>query len=226
MKWTGFQERHKIADVWENDVYVITNQPHEDIPVYTVENQTDESVKTVHRNLLLPLPTILDWMRPYDPDTLVKPVYDENNAEEVNSENENNDSIDDDDSDGDSDSSSDEPVCICTRSQRKKQESPIENNINDTENTVEVTTNGPEAQEIDRQSDSDSFRSVDSGSDGEDGRVGTHSPPLAIRKSTREKKLPAKYDGFIIGPLRQLSVIFEKQFLGKVYREQSSQMCI
>ena len=89
-----------------------------------------------------------------------------------------------------------------------------------------MTTNGPEAQEIDRQSDSDSFRSVDSGSDGEDGRVGTHSPPLALRRSTREKKLPAKYDGFIIGPLRQLSAILEKQFLGKVYREQSSQMCI
>ena len=136
VKWTGFQERHEIADVWEDDVYVIIDQPHEDIPVYTVENQTDESVKTVHRNLLLPLPTILDWMRPYDPDTLVKPVHDENNADEVNSDNENDDSIDDDDSDGDSDSSGDEPVCIRTRSQRKKQESPIENNINDTENTV------------------------------------------------------------------------------------------
>ena len=30
--------------------------------------------------------------------------------------------------------------------------------------------------------------------------VHTHSPPLALRRSTREKKLPAKYDGFIIGP--------------------------
>ena len=89
-----------------------------------------------------------------------------------------------------------------------------------------MTTDGPEAQEIDRQSDSDSFRSVDSGSDGEDGRVGTHFPPLALRRSTREKKLPAKYDRFIIGPLRQLSAILENQFLGKVYREQSSQMCI
>ena len=102
----------------------------------------------------------------------------------------------------------------------------MKNNTNDTENTIEVTTDGPEAQEIDRRSDSGSFRSVDSGSDGEDGHVGAHSPPLAIRRSTREKKLPAKYDGFIIGPLRQLSVILENKFLGKVYREQSSQMCI
>ena len=227
VKRTAFQERHKIADVWEDDVYVLTDQPHKDIPVYTVENLTDETIKTVHRNLLLPLPTILDWMRPYDPDTLVKPIYNGNNADEVNSDNENEDSTDDDDSDGDgdSDSSGDEPVCIGTRSQRKKQESPNDNNANVTD-TVEVTADGPEAQEIDRQSDSESYRSVDSGSDGEDGCVGTHSPPLAIRKSARERKLPAKYDGFIIGPLRQLSAIFEKQFLGKVYREQSSQMCI
>ena len=60
MKQTGFQERHKIADVWEDDVYVITDQPPKDIPVHTIEYQRDETVKTVHRNLLLPLPTILD----------------------------------------------------------------------------------------------------------------------------------------------------------------------
>ena len=83
MNWTGFQERHKIADVWEDDVYVITDQPHKDIPVYTVENQTDETVKTVHHNLLLPLYTVLDWMRPFDPDTFVKPVYDDDDANKV-----------------------------------------------------------------------------------------------------------------------------------------------
>ena len=119
MKQRGFQERHKIADVWEDDVYVITDQPHQDIPVYTVENQTDETVKTVHRNILLPLLTILEWMRPYEPNTLLKSAY----TKEVNSDNQDNDGTSDDDSDGDSDSSVDEPFCIHTRSQRKKQES-------------------------------------------------------------------------------------------------------
>ena len=66
VKWTSFQERHKIADVWEDDVFVITDQPHKDISVYTVENQTDETVKTVYCNLFVPLPTILDWMRCFD----------------------------------------------------------------------------------------------------------------------------------------------------------------
>ena len=60
-----------VANVWEDDVYVITDQPHKDIAVYTVENQTGETVKTVSHNLLLPLPTILDWMRPFYPDTLI-----------------------------------------------------------------------------------------------------------------------------------------------------------
>ena len=39
VKWTGFQKRHKIVDIWEDDVYVITDQPQKDIPVYTVENK-------------------------------------------------------------------------------------------------------------------------------------------------------------------------------------------
>ena len=97
--------------------YIITDQPHKDIPVYTVENQTDETVKTVHRNLLLPLPTVLDWMRPFDPDTLVKPVNYDDEANEVELD---DDEVSDiDDSDGDSDLSGNEPICLCTRSQRK-----------------------------------------------------------------------------------------------------------
>ena len=185
MKWTGFQERHKIADIWGDDVYVITDQPHKDIPVYTVENQTDETVKTVHRNLLLPLPTVLDWMRPFDPDTLVKPVYDDNETNEVESELEDSEV---NNSDGDSDLSSDEPICLCTRSQRKTPESPSVDDTNDIDNRSDMTIEEPVAQEIERQSDSDSYNSADSGSDGEDGHVGTHSLPLAQRKSARKKK--------------------------------------
>ena len=224
VKQTGFQERHKIADVWEDDVYVITDQPHEDIPVYTVENQTDETVKTVHRSLLLPLPTVLDWMRPFDPDTLVKPVDDDNNVNEVELDDEEDSNVDD--SDGDSDLSGDEPICLHTRSQRKTLESPSDDDTNDVDNRSDVTIEEPVAQEIERQSDSDSYKSADSGSDGSDGRVGTHSPPLAQRKSARERKLPAKYDGFIIGPLKQLSTILENTFLGEVYTEHYAQMCV
>ena len=199
MKGTGFQERHKIADIWEDDVYVITDQPHKDIPVYTVENQTDETVKTLHHNLLLPLPTVLDWMRPFDPDTLVKPVSDDNDANEEELDDDEDNDID---SDGDSDLSGDEPICLCTRSQEEIPESPSDDDTNDVDNRSDVTIEEPVAQEIERQSDSDSYKSADSDSDGEDGHAGTHSPPLSQRKSARQRKLPAKYDGFIIGPLK------------------------
>ena len=162
--------------------------------------------------MLLPLPTVLDWMRPFDPDTLVKPVDDEEDS--------------DVDSDGDSDSSSDEPICLHTRSQRKTPESPSDDDTNDVDNRSNVTIEEPVAQEIERQSDSDSYKSADSGSDGEDGCVGTHSPPLALRRSARQRRLPDKYDGFIIGPLKQLSAILENTFLGEVYTEHYAQMCV
>ena len=89
-----------------------------------------------------------------------------------------------------------------------------------------MTIEEPVAQEIERQSDSDSYKSADCGSDGSDGHVGIHSPPLAQRKSARQRKLPAKYDGFIIGPLRQLSAMLENKFLGEVYTEHYAQMCV
>ena len=44
--------------------------------------------------------------------------------------------------------------------------------------------------------DSDSYKSADSGSGDEDRHAGTHSPPLALRKSARQRKLPAKYHWF------------------------------
>ena len=192
--------------------------------MYIVENQTDETVKTVHRNLLLPLPTVLDWMRPFDPDTLVKPVCDDNdeNEEELDDDEEDSDV----NSDGDSDSSSDEPICLCTRSREKTPESPSDNDTNNIDDTADVTIEEPVAQETERQSDSDSNKSADSGSDGDDGRVGTHSPPLAQRRSARQKKLPAKYDGFILCPLKKLGAIIENNFLGQVYTEHSAQLCM
>ena len=57
---TGFKDRNKIASVWEDDIYVIVDQPHKEIQVYTVENETSEVKQTVHCNLLLPLPMVLD----------------------------------------------------------------------------------------------------------------------------------------------------------------------
>ena len=66
---------------------------------------------------------------------------------------------------------------------------------NNTQNTVEATIDEAEAQEIESQSDSDSFQSTDSGSDGEDGHFSSHSPPLALIPSAKERNcLPNMMD--------------------------------
>ena len=58
----GLKGKHKLADRWERNPYVIISQPNPDIPVYEVqlENSRSKKNKILHRNLLLPfscLPT-------------------------------------------------------------------------------------------------------------------------------------------------------------------------
>jgi transposase InsO family protein len=53
----GFQERHKLSDKWEDVTYIVVGIPCENIPVYEVQpvGQSKSRVRTVHRNMLLPL---------------------------------------------------------------------------------------------------------------------------------------------------------------------------
>ncbi|XP_046559933.1 uncharacterized protein LOC124268954 [Haliotis rubra] len=56
VKIVAFEGRHKIADGWENDVYVVIDQPNTSVPVYLVGKENGEGRrKTLHRNLLLPI---------------------------------------------------------------------------------------------------------------------------------------------------------------------------
>ena len=84
--------------------------------------------------------------------------------------------------------------------------------------------NEPTEQEIDRQSDSDSnsYQSADKSSDGEDGWGDVHSTPLAQRKWAHERKLPKKYDEFILRPIKQLNAILENHLLGRVFTSNKS----
>ena len=52
VKWTA---RHKIRDKWEEEEYVVVSQPDPEIPVYKVKPLDGGKVRTLHRNLLLPL---------------------------------------------------------------------------------------------------------------------------------------------------------------------------
>ena len=59
VKIVAFDGRHKIADKWEEDIYVIVSQPNPDIPVFKVrkENGTGRD-RVLHRNLLLPVGSV------------------------------------------------------------------------------------------------------------------------------------------------------------------------
>lgn len=48
--------KHKLADKWEEDVYIISSKPNTDVPVYVVQKENGEGrPRTLHRNLLLPI---------------------------------------------------------------------------------------------------------------------------------------------------------------------------
>ena len=55
VKVLAFEGKHKIQDRFEKDVYIVTDQPNDQIPVYKVKSETSSTTKTLHRNHLFPL---------------------------------------------------------------------------------------------------------------------------------------------------------------------------
>jgi transposase InsO family protein len=56
VKMVRFDGKHKLANKWEDDIYIVTDQPNENIPVYTVVKENGLGrVRTLHRNLLFPI---------------------------------------------------------------------------------------------------------------------------------------------------------------------------
>jgi len=62
----GLQGRCKLSNRWGDDIFVVVEQPNEDIPVFVVRREgRGKATKTLHRNMLLPvnflpLPGVLD----------------------------------------------------------------------------------------------------------------------------------------------------------------------
>ena len=55
----GLKGRHKIADRWKQDTYVILCQPNKEIPVFEVQREDGRGpTKVLHRNMLLPITSI------------------------------------------------------------------------------------------------------------------------------------------------------------------------
>ena len=55
VKTVAHKARHKIQDKWESEEYILLEQPIPGTPVYRVRPVTGTKVRTLHRNLLLPL---------------------------------------------------------------------------------------------------------------------------------------------------------------------------
>ena len=56
VKKVGLKGKHKLADKWEHDVYIIVDQPDATLPVYAVRQEGSRGkVRNLHRNMLLPL---------------------------------------------------------------------------------------------------------------------------------------------------------------------------
>ena len=55
VKIVAHKARHKIQDKWKSEEYIILEQPIPGTPVYRVRPVTGTKVRTLHRNLLLPL---------------------------------------------------------------------------------------------------------------------------------------------------------------------------
>ena len=51
--------KNKLADKWDKHTYIVIDMPDRTIPVYKVQKESgDSSVKTLHRNMLLPFSVI------------------------------------------------------------------------------------------------------------------------------------------------------------------------
>ena len=55
----GFKGRHKLADKWEREPYVIVGIPDQNVPVYQVQlESTKGPIRTLHRNFILPFVSV------------------------------------------------------------------------------------------------------------------------------------------------------------------------
>ena len=56
LRCTAYIGKHKIQDHWEDTIYKVREEPFENMPVFKIKSRgSDDRMKMVHRNLLLPL---------------------------------------------------------------------------------------------------------------------------------------------------------------------------
>ena len=81
VKIVAYKGRHKLQDKWESEEYVVVEQPIAGTPVYRVQPVTGGNIRTLHRNLLLPLGVKLE--PDYDSDDSILDEDDSSSDESV-----------------------------------------------------------------------------------------------------------------------------------------------
>ena len=154
-----------------------------------------------------------------EPDILIKPITEDPGVEDhIKSENET--SSDEEDSE----LSGDKAIYTCTQTQHKIKKSKLE-----IQGEMRVANiNEPPEWEIGNQIQIWTHTNLLTMTlMGRMGEVISTQLPLAQRKSAHERKLPKKYDDFILGPIKQLNAILENHFLGRVFTaNKNSQICV
>ena len=55
IKILAHEGKHKVADRWSSDIYVVEKQPNMDIPVYELKPEKGRQMKILHRDHVLPI---------------------------------------------------------------------------------------------------------------------------------------------------------------------------
>lgn len=214
----AYDGKHKIADKWEDDIYVILAKANDDIPVYKVRREDGEGrTRVLHRNLLLPIgtklprstsppPVIPRKRRKAEPVSIITENDSDSDSEFSyvdNSafRNENSQvtpSLDDDDQSTTEEASAAGSGEDASHQDREPENQP-EEIINDDEPEDDVNNDDDDENIIhDVDSTDDDINESDDSEDEMPSRENVDTPTPAPRRSTRQRKMPAWTKEFVM----------------------------
>jgi hypothetical protein len=131
VRQVNLQGRHKLADKWEKEPYVVLEIPYEGQPVYRVQRETRKGpIRTLHRNMLLPFVSIPEQVEVPQIVRKVKPRTKPSQRSES-------------DSDSDSSSNSDSQVQLYIIPQRRSQNISTVNTVTPVSNISTPVSSSP-----------------------------------------------------------------------------------
>ncbi|XP_062611547.1 uncharacterized protein LOC134273366, partial [Saccostrea cucullata] len=207
----GLKGKNKLADRWDSEVYVITEIPNPEIPVFRVKSTSGRATKTLHRNMLLPFNQIPAC-------DIDEPVVYRTPVTRRNKKPKNSDELPESDSE-----SSDDEVTIEVKSRIPRNRDEFSKESSDqhsvSRSKVSSVSDGTNQNISSFQNSSPSFQSVSSPrqsgytseSDSSSTRASVSGPhsqfisdqsqsplPILPRRSTRMKKFPDRYGEWIM----------------------------